>query len=35
MGNLANPMQIYTPEIEVVEELEASVRGAGGFGSTG
>ena len=28
-------MQIYTPEVVVVEELEASVRGAGGFGSTG
>ena len=27
--------QIYTPEIQVVEELEQSVRGAGGFGSTG
>ena len=27
--------QIYTPEIKVVEELEESVRGAGGFGSTG
>lgn len=27
--------RIYTPEIQVVEELEASVRGAGGFGSTG
>lgn len=27
--------QIYTPEIQVVEELEESVRGAGGFGSTG
>lgn len=28
-------MQIYTPEVVVVEELEESVRGAGGFGSTG
>ena len=28
-------VQIYTPEVAVVEELEASVRGAGGFGSTG
>lgn len=28
-------MQIYTPEVEVVEELAESVRGAGGFGSTG
>ncbi|EPS28080.1 Deoxyuridine 5'-triphosphate nucleotidohydrolase [Penicillium oxalicum] len=27
--------KIYTPEVAVVEELEASVRGAGGFGSTG
>lgn len=27
--------QIYTPEVMVVEELEESVRGAGGFGSTG
>lgn len=27
--------QIYTPEVTVVEELEESVRGAGGFGSTG
>ena len=27
--------RIYTPEIEVVDELEESVRGAGGFGSTG
>ena len=28
-------IQIYTPEVTVVEELEESVRGAGGFGSTG
>lgn len=28
-------IQIYTPEVAVVEELEESVRGAGGFGSTG
>lgn len=28
-------MQIYTPEVMVVEELEESIRGAGGFGSTG
>lgn len=28
-------LQIYTPEVAVVEELEESVRGAGGFGSTG
>ena len=27
--------QIYTPDVVVVEELEESVRGAGGFGSTG
>jgi dUTP pyrophosphatase len=27
--------RIYTPEVVVVEKLEASVRGAGGFGSTG
>ena len=27
--------QIYTPEVQVVDELEESVRGAGGFGSTG
>lgn len=27
--------RIYTPDIVVVEELEESVRGAGGFGSTG
>lgn len=27
--------RIYTPEIVVVEELEESVRGAAGFGSTG
>ncbi|KAJ5115448.1 hypothetical protein NUU61_001207 [Penicillium alfredii] len=26
---------IYTPEVTVVEELEESVRGGGGFGSTG
>ena len=30
-----NDRQIYTPDVEVVEELEESVRGAGGFGSTG
>ncbi len=36
-GKLADEvrMQIYTPEVVVVEELEESVRGAGGFGSTG
>lgn len=27
--------QIYTPEVVEVENLEESVRGAGGFGSTG
>jgi len=27
--------QIYTPEVVVVEELEETVRGVGGFGSTG
>ncbi|RAL08144.1 DUTPase Dut [Aspergillus homomorphus CBS 101889] len=27
--------RIYTPEVTVVEKLEESVRGAGGFGSTG
>lgn len=27
--------RIYTPEVVVVEELEESVRGVGGFGSTG
>ncbi len=27
--------RIYTPEVLEVQELEASVRGAGGFGSTG
>jgi len=27
--------RIYTPEVLVVEELEESIRGAGGFGSTG
>ncbi|KAK9768461.1 hypothetical protein K7432_018661 [Basidiobolus ranarum] len=27
--------RIVTPDVEVVEELEDSVRGAGGFGSTG
>ncbi|KAI5297586.1 Deoxyuridine 5'-triphosphate nucleotidohydrolase, partial [Ascosphaera atra] len=27
--------KIYTPEVEVVEQLAESVRGAGGFGSTG
>ena len=32
---MAFPIQIYTPEVVVVEELEETVRGAGGFGSTG
>ena len=27
--------RIYTPDLEVVESLETSVRGGGGFGSTG
>ncbi|EEP81858.1 deoxyuridine 5'-triphosphate nucleotidohydrolase [Uncinocarpus reesii 1704] len=27
--------RIYTPDVQVVEQLEESVRGAGGFGSTG
>lgn len=27
--------RIYTPEVVEVEDLEESVRGAGGFGSTG
>lgn len=27
--------RIYTPEVVEVAELEESVRGAGGFGSTG
>jgi len=31
----SDSLQIYTPEVTVVEELEESVRGAGGFGSTG
>lgn len=32
---MANGSQIYTPDVVVVEELEQTVRGAGGFGSTG
>jgi dUTP pyrophosphatase len=32
---IANIGQIYTPEIVVVEQLDETVRGAGGFGSTG
>ena len=35
MHGLIFLVQIYTPEVAVVEELEESVRGAGGFGSTG
>ena len=35
MMELIFDAQIYTPEVLVVEELEESVRGAGGFGSTG
>lgn len=31
----ANWRQIVMPEVVVVEKLEESVRGAGGFGSTG
>lgn len=31
----ANIKQIVMPEVVVVEKLEESVRGAGGFGSTG
>lgn len=27
--------QIYTPEVLVVDQLEETIRGAGGFGSTG
>ena len=27
--------RIYTPEVAVVEKLEETVRGVGGFGSTG
>lgn len=27
--------RIYTPEVQEVEELDETVRGAGGFGSTG
>jgi dUTP pyrophosphatase len=32
---VAKVHQIYTPEIVVVEQLDETVRGAGGFGSTG
>lgn len=34
-GAQADCSQIYTPDVVVVEELEQTVRGAGGFGSTG
>jgi deoxyuridine 5'-triphosphate nucleotidohydrolase len=33
--NIADHGQIYTPEVLVVDQLPDSVRGAGGFGSTG
>ena len=33
--NNANHDQIVMPEVVVVQKLEESVRGAGGFGSTG
>jgi deoxyuridine 5'-triphosphate nucleotidohydrolase len=32
---ITNDGQIYTPEVLVVDQLPDSVRGAGGFGSTG
>jgi dUTP pyrophosphatase len=35
MAMLTQYSQIYTPDVVVVEQLEESVRGAGGFGSTG
>lgn len=31
----SNKPQIFTPDVIVVDELEETVRGAGGFGSTG
>lgn len=34
-NGLLSFLQIYTPEVKVVDELEESIRGAGGFGSTG
>src|SRR5689334_14986950 len=34
-GDSANMEQIVMPEVVVVQKLEESVRGAGGFGSTG
>jgi dUTP pyrophosphatase len=33
--DISNAGQIYTPEVLVVDQLPDSVRGAGGFGSTG
>ena len=33
--DITNTRQIYTPEVLVVDQLPDSVRGAGGFGSTG
>ena len=33
--HVTNTGQIYTPEVLVVDQLPDSVRGAGGFGSTG
>ena len=33
--HVTNTSQIYTPEVLVVDQLPDSVRGAGGFGSTG
>jgi deoxyuridine 5'-triphosphate nucleotidohydrolase len=33
--DISNACQIYTPEVLVVDQLPDSVRGAGGFGSTG
>lgn len=35
LGRQLTQVQIYTPEVVVVEQLPDSVRGAGGFGSTG
>jgi dUTP pyrophosphatase len=35
LRKLTSSIQIYTPEVVEVEQLEESVRGAGGFGSTG
>jgi dUTP pyrophosphatase len=33
--DVADIIQIYTPEVLVVDQLEETVRGQGGFGSTG